>query len=147
MTPKTHFHEKNRRWNMSTQTLTKEAHSPAASEGLRAGTRWYVPAVDITETDEELLLVAELPGVKPEDLDIQYQGGELSITGQVTPSYPPNARFLLSEYAAGGYSRSFELGETIDSARISAEHKDGVLTLRLPKIEAVKPRRITVKAG
>ncbi len=106
----------------------------------------YNPRFDIWETEEELVLYGDMPGVVPEDLDIRYEGGELLIHGKVSPRHD-NIRFLYGEYGIGDFRRTFTVGEGVDAEKISAELKHGVLTLRLPKSERVKPRKIEVKPG
>jgi HSP20 family molecular chaperone IbpA len=129
-------------------TLVKKDRKPldvATVERTHNG-RTYSPRFDIWETDEELVLYGDLPGVTPEGLDIQFENRELTIHGKIEPRH--NERNpLYSEYGIGDYYRTFTIGETIDSSKISAEMKQGVLTLHLPKTEAVKPRRIEVKAS
>jgi HSP20 family protein len=96
------------------------------------------------ETEEELLLLADLPGVKPEDVDVRFDDGELIIDGRCAPRHE-GANYLLSEYGVGDFYRAFSISEYIDCQKISAELKDGVLTVHLPKAETVKPKKITVK--
>lgn len=105
----------------------------------------YQPRVDIRETDHELTLFAEIPGVKPENVSLRYENGELVIQGKVEP-YPGNATKLLQEYDRGDFYRSFTIHESIDAGRIEAECKNGILTVHLPKVETVKPRQIEIKA-
>lgn len=115
------------------------------AERTRAG-RTFVPSVDIVEQENELLLLADLPGVKPDDLDIRYERGELAIDGKVQPRRgSEQTNYMLREYGVGDFYRVFQIGETIDPDKIEAEVKDGVLTLRLPKTEQAVPRKITVK--
>jgi HSP20 family protein len=105
----------------------------------------YTPRVDIVETPEELLLFADLPGVKQEDLDVRFENGELTLHGKCAPRHE-GRNFLAGEFEVGDFYRVFSLdNQSIDSQRISGELKQGVLTLHLPKSETVKPRRITVK--
>jgi HSP20 family molecular chaperone IbpA len=106
----------------------------------------YTPRVDILETKNELLLYADVPGVEPGGVDISFERGELRIHGKCQPRQD-KVNFYLSEYGTGDYYRSFTIGEAIDVNNISAELNDGVLTLHLPKSEAVKPKRIEVKNG
>jgi HSP20 family molecular chaperone IbpA len=87
-----------------------------------------------------------MPGVAAENLDIQFENRELRIHGKVCPRHQDLA-FLYGEYGIGDFYRTFTIGETIDSQKIDAELKDGVLILHLPKTEAVKPRRIAVKTN
>ncbi len=106
----------------------------------------YTPRFDIVETEEKLLLFGDLPGVAKDDLDVRFENGELTIEGKVLPRQAER-EFLYGEYGIGDFHRSFAISETIDAEKISAELRDGVLTLHLPKVEAAKPRKIKVKAG
>jgi HSP20 family protein len=132
---------------MSDQTshLTRGRADVSTSENTRAG-RFFTPPVDICETSTELILFADLPGVRVEDLDLQYEKGELRLLGRVPPRHGRNP-FLLNEYSTGDYYRVFTIHESIDAARISADCKNGVLVVHLPKMEAHKPRQITVRGG
>jgi HSP20 family molecular chaperone IbpA len=104
----------------------------------------FTPRIDIWETEEELLLLADIPGVSADNLEIEFENRELRIHGKVSPRHD-KVEFLYGEYGIGDFFRTFAIGESIDSQKISAELKDGVLSLHLPKTEAVKPRRIEVK--
>lgn len=105
----------------------------------------YTPRFDILENQDELVLFGDLPGVTKDALDVRFEKNELTIYGRVAPRQE-NAQCLYGEYGVGDFYRVFAVGEAIDSAGISAELKNGVLTVHLPKSEAVKPRRIEVKA-
>lgn len=107
----------------------------------------FRPAVDVIETPEAVLLRADLPGVKPEAVDVTFEDGVLTIAGKIDPRGPASGRFLLREYGVGDFARSLRLGPGIDSGKIAAELKGGVLTLTLPKAEAVKPRKIAVRTN
>jgi HSP20 family protein len=115
------------------------------TEQTRTG-RMYRPFVDILEQRDELLLLADMPGTSSEDIDINFEKGELTIHGRVRPRQPEGTDYLLSEYGTGDYYRTFQVSESIDVERISAEYTAGVLTLHLPKTDAVKPRKISVTA-
>lgn len=112
-------------------------------EATRGGV-FFTPRVDIVETDAELTLFAEVPGVRPEDVDLRYEKGELLLHGRVPPRQERLA-MLLQEYEEGDFYRAFTIHESINAERISAECKNGVLTMHLPKVEAVRPRQIQVK--
>jgi len=116
-----------------------ELDKPEVTHGL-----CYTPRVDIMETEEESLLLADLPGVKPADADVRFDNGELIIDGRCAPRQE-GANYLLSEYGVGDFYRAFSISEDIDWQKISAELKNGVLTVHLPKAETVKPKKITVK--
>jgi HSP20 family protein len=107
---------------------------------------YFVPATDIYETGEELVLVVDLPAVKPEGLSVTVEDNVLVIRG--APAAPEKApgEVLLQEFTVGEFYRAFQLPADFDTARVQATLKQGVLTLRLPKSERSKPRRIEVKA-
>ena len=106
----------------------------------------YVPRCDIVETDDELLLYGDFPGVAPENLDIRFENDRLVIHGKVEPRHGAREP-LLSEYGIGDYYREFQIFEGVDAEKISADLKNGVLCVHLPKSESVKPHRIEVKGG
>jgi HSP20 family protein len=105
----------------------------------------YTPRFDICETEDELVLYGDLPGVEAGDLDIRFEDKELSIHGRVAPRQAEHRR-VREEYGVGDYHRTFAVGESIDTGKIHAELKNGVLTVHLPKAESVKPKRIEVRA-
>jgi HSP20 family protein len=107
----------------------------------------FTPDVDIFETEKELTLLADMPGVKSSDINIDLREGVLTIEGDVNNPHDENEVDLLSEYRTGKYYRQFNLSEIINQARIEATMTDGVLRLKLPKVEAAKPRKITIKAS
>ncbi len=115
-------------------------------ETTRPGT-YFQPAVDIFETKDELVLVADMPGVPPDGVDVGLEGDELSIEGRVRSGEYDGLKPLYVEYGVGGYHRRFTLGEMIDRDGIKAQMKNGVLVLRLPKAERARARRITVDAA
>ena len=120
----------------SSQDLTD---APATDE------RTFSPRVDIFETENELVLECEMPGVNSDDLDIRFENQDLEIRGKVKNRFD-DEEFLRQEYRVGSFYRAFSLGDSINSEGIEAELADGLLTLRLPKHQAAKPRRIKVKA-
>ena len=107
----------------------------------------FTPAVDIFETDKEITLLADMPGVKTEDLTIDLHQNLLTLDGEVQSPQGADEVDVIREYRTGKYYRQFNLSEMIDQANINAELKDGVLRLTLPKVEAAKPRQIKVKAA
>ncbi|MGD2125834.1 MAG: Hsp20/alpha crystallin family protein [Desulfobacteraceae bacterium] len=106
----------------------------------------FAPAVDILENSEALVLIADMPGVSSEGVEIYLKDNELTISGRVR-SAKPDASIIYKEYDSGNYLRKFTLSSVIDQGKIQASMKNGVLRVALPKAEAVKPRKITVKAG
>ena len=109
--------------------------------------RIFTPAVDIFETEKEIALLADLPGVKADGLTIDLRDDILTLTGEVKPFEEPDEADILIEYDVGTYYRQFTLSEVIDQEKIDAQLQDGVLRLTLPKVEKAVPRQITVKAG
>ena len=107
----------------------------------------FTPAVDIFETDKEITMLADIPGVKAADLNIDLRDDTLILTGVVAPLEGPEEQDMLIEYEIGTYSRQFSLSEVIDQGKIDAQLNDGVLRLSLPKVAKATPRKITVKAG
>lgn len=130
---------------LTTQDPKLEQGEVASIERTRGGLT-YSPRIDIWETDDELVLYADMPGVSAENLDIQFENRELRIYGNVDPRHE-NIKFLYGEYGIGDFYRTFTIGESIDSEKITAELKNGVLVLHLPKTESVKPRKIEVKTS
>lgn len=131
---------------MTTETPEKVEHPEVVrAEQTRSG-RCYRPDVDIVETAGELTIHADIPGVSRDDIDIDFENGVLSIRGNVRDRELEGVDAILTEYGTGDFYRTFRVSEKIDTARITAEYENGVLTLHLPKVEAVKPRKITVQA-
>jgi HSP20 family protein len=106
----------------------------------------YSPSVDIFENDNAITVLADMPGVKAEDLEIDLRESRLTLTGRVTSPESPGESDVLREYATGTFFRQFALSETIDQDKIDAKLRDGVLRLELPKIEKARRRQITVRA-
>ena len=109
--------------------------------------RYFVPAVDIYETDEAVHLLAEMPGVAKEGVEINLENDTLTIKGHKRGNGAPDERLLLREFETGHYQRRFTIAETIDQGKIVASMADGLLNLVLPKVEPAKPRRIEVQCG
>ena len=107
----------------------------------------FTPAVDIFETEKDMTLLADLPGVKSDELNIDLRDNVLTLTGEVAPWEGAEEEDLLIEYEIGRYLRQFTLSEVIDQDKIDAQLNDGVLRLTLPKVEKATPRKISVKAA
>lgn len=103
------------------------------------------PLIDIHEGPDGLVLDADLPGVREQDLTIQLEDNVLTLHGRVEPAEPDTARTLHEEFRRVDFHRSFILSDEVDRERIRAELKEGVLRLTLPKAERAKPRRIEIK--
>jgi HSP20 family protein len=108
--------------------------------------RGWVPAVDVYETDEhEVVLKAELPEMRREDIHLTFENGVLTLKGERKfEEETKRENFQRMERRYGSFSRSFTLPNTVDASRISAAYKDGVLTIRLPQREEAKPKQIAV---
>jgi HSP20 family protein len=106
--------------------------------------RVFVPATDIFETDEALTVILEMPGVDKDKVDVKVENDVLKIEGWIDFSRYEGLQPVYTEYNIGNYARSFQLSSKIDQDRISAELRDGVMTLVLPKSEKAKPRKIAV---
>ena len=106
--------------------------------------RVYVPVTDIFETNAALMLALEMPGVDRENIDVKLESGVLTIEGTIDFTKYEGMYPVYTEYNVGNYARTFELSSDIDQERISAELKDGVVMLTLPKLEKAKPRKIKV---
>jgi len=105
-------------------------------------------ALDVAETEDEFLVKASLPGIKPEELDITYNANVLTIKGETKEEKDVDEkRYHLRERRYGSFSRSISLPATVKSEAIEASYDAGVLTLRLPKAEAARPKRIQIKNG
>ena len=105
------------------------------------------PALDITTTPDELVVKASLPGWKPEDVEITLTGSTLTISGEMKEeSRREDESWVLNEIRRGSFSRTLELPEGLVGDRATATHENGMLTLRIPKAEEVKPKQIKITA-
>lgn len=107
----------------------------------------YVPRVDILETSESITLLADMPGVDEQSVDIIIEKDVLTINGTVEPESYQGFRLVHADYGTGDFRRSFTVADEIDHDRVEAIVKDGVLKLVLPKAERAKPRKISVKTS
>ena len=104
----------------------------------------YLPATDIFETDQALTVIMEMPGVRKENVEINVENDVITVEGRIDFSKYDGIRPVYTEYNVGNYVRSFQLSSKIEQGAISAELKDGVMTLVLPKAERAKPRKIAI---
>ena len=123
-----------------------KAEAPVQAERVRPG-RVFLPAVDIFETPETLVLVADMPGVAADKVLVDLKDNHLTISGEVGPPVGESETMLEQEYFTGDFHRDFHVGSMIDQGKIEAVMKDGVLRLVLPKVEKAKPRKIEVKTA
>jgi len=109
--------------------------------------RAVLPAVDVFEDTTGITVLADMPGVPKDQLEIKIEGDALLIEGSVQPRTPEGLQAVYAEVRVPRYRRSFTLSRELDTARIDANLKDGVLTLRIPKQAHAQPRRIAVKSS
>lgn len=125
---------------------TSHGQAPAREgERTRAPERHLVPPVDIYDTPEGLVLLADLPGVATEDLEVRVDNNVLTFQAKATHAAPGEA--LSREYELSNFFRQFELSEEVDQERISAQLTHGVLALHLPRVEKPKPQKIAVQVS
>jgi len=127
----------------NTATLVKNHTDNRSTEATR-NSAFFSPRVDIIETDKELLLFADMPGVRSESIDLRYENGELILRGK-TESPGVGGTLVFGEYDVGDFYRVFHVHETIDASKIDAEYKNGVLTVHLPKQETVQPKQVSIR--
>jgi HSP20 family protein len=134
---------------MAQEVNTAQQQTPATREaGQRMPPRpVFLPPADIYETKESLVVLAEMPGVAADGVDISLERRVLTIRGHSAANDHRGYQRVYDEYADGDYERVFTLSENIDRDRIEATLKDGVLQLVLPKAEAAKARKIELKAS
>ncbi len=104
----------------------------------------YHPNVDIFEQADEIVILADLPGASPETIELDFEDGQLSIKAGVQSRQDRETRYLVREYGTGDYHRKFRVSEVVDTEQLSASYTDGVLAVHLPKVQAAKPRRVTI---
>jgi HSP20 family molecular chaperone IbpA len=131
---------------MAEKTVASRPRQQATTtEVTRSPDRYLAPPVDIYETADGLVVMADLPGVAKEALDVRVENGVLTLHGRATHASPGDP--IYREFEIVNFYRQFELGDKVDQAKIAAELKHGVLTLHLPKAEEAKPRRVEVKVA
>ncbi len=122
-----------------------DIQAPNTTESTRHHERYVAPPVDIYETRDGLVVLADLPGVAKEELEIRVDNNVLTIRGHARHAIPGDVTYR--EYELVNFFRQFELNDQVDQSRITADLKCGVLTLNLLKAEEVKPRQIEVRVG
>lgn len=130
-----------------THAATPPPQSQAAAPGSARPVQPQTPLIDIYEGPEGLVLEADLPGVGQDRVAIQLEDNVLTLTAKVDPPVPGEARALHEEYRQADFQRSFILSDEVDRERITADLKNGVLRLTLPKAERAKTRRIEIKSS
>ena len=125
-------------------TRSQQSTSPSREETRSQG-QYITPPVDIYETEQGLVVMADLPGVAKDSMDIRVANNLLTISAKAAHVAPGD--LIYREYGLVNFFRQFELNERVDQSKISAELNQGVLTLNLPKAEEAKPRKIDVKVA
>lgn len=130
---------------MSEKDLQKTENT-AAMERIR-NVKTFVPRVDIYETKDALFVIADMPGVDENSVDVELEKNILTISGRVENGKVKDYSLVFSEYEVGDYERTFTLSDEIDRDKIKATVRQGVLRLELPKAEKVKPKKIAIEAA
>jgi len=129
---------------MSNEIVKASSQRPVPEVEATGHPMVFNPPIDIFETAEGLVLLADLPGVTLETLELQVQDNRLTLFGRVNWDLPPQARLIRQEYPVGHFLRSFILSDEVDHDRISAKLNQGVLEVVLPQLKRSEPRRIQV---
>lgn len=133
---------------MTNEVRTTSSASPSAAAGRQQPQqRFVVPPVDVFENENAITLLADLPGVPREQLHVRIDGDTLVLEATAGASGPENMELVYGEAQCPAYRRQFTLSRELDTSRIEAQLRDGVLRLTLPKAEAARPRRIQVQVG
>lgn len=135
---------------MFSKSLTKPEDrqvKPSDDGGERVRRPTRVPAVTVLDTEEAILVVADMPGVTQDQVEITVDQDLMTVRGTVPADTHDGFRLLHREYEAASFERTFTVPAEVDSQAVAATVKNGVLTVTLPKQKAVQPRRVTVKAG
>jgi HSP20 family molecular chaperone IbpA len=130
---------------MATNSLTErnDERSVQAREETRSNEKYIRPAVNIIETEEGLVLTADIPGAAKEALDVNVEKGILTISAPAQHTMPGTPAYR--EFELANYYRQFTIPESLDHEKAHADYANGILTLRVPKAEAAKPKRIAVQ--
>lgn len=126
------------------QTSSSEARAPATRPRQQPH---VVPPVDVFENEHSITVLADLPGVPREQLQVRVDGEHLVLEATASTSGPQDLELVYGEAQCPGYRRQFTLSRELDASRIEAQLRDGVLRLTIPKAEEARPRRIEVQAG
>ena len=131
----------------TTNTPAQKNENTSSSPERMEQQTYYTPLVDIIETDDAFIFKADLPGVRPEDVDVGYENGVLTLSAKVQPRQGDRARYLWQEYGVGPFFRQFFLSTPVNPDGIQAQLRNGELTLTVPKAESAKTHKIQVKTA
>ena len=127
-------------------TITKTEERAGAAPAQAETPLTYQPNVDICDCGAEVLIVADIPGARTDGIEVSFEDGVLSLQAKV-PARELPGRAVRQEYGIGDYRRSFRLGDDFDASQITATYRHGVLTIHVPRLAAVLPRKVEVRAG
>ncbi len=132
---------------MAANSLTErnDERNVQTREETRSNEKYIRPAVNIIEDEEGLVLTADIPGASKESLDVNVEKGILTISASVQHTVPGTSAYR--EFELASYYRQFAIPESLDHEKARAEYVNGILTLRVPKAEAAKPKRIAIQVG
>lgn len=132
---------------MAANSLTErnDERNVQAREETRSNESYTRPAVNIIETEDGLILTADLPGARKESLDVNVEKGILTISAPTEYTVPGTS--LYREFELANYYRQFSIPESLDHEKAQADYANGILTLKIPKAEVAKPKRIEVQVG
>jgi HSP20 family molecular chaperone IbpA len=130
---------------MKSKSLTKTEDTNVTEVERASRVHTFTPDIDVYETEEGFCILAEMPGIVEDSLDVMFERGELVISGKRQQNSHTGRRYLLREYEAGDYHRVLRVGEAVNHEKIQAEYEAGLLKVHLPKTEAARPRRIKIK--
>ena len=129
------------------RAMDRLIENSVSESGEWQGSEWGLP-LDVVEQEDQYIVKASIPGVKPEDLDITYNKGLLTIKGELKDeSESEQGQYQMRERRYGTFTRTITLPSTVKAEDIQADYKDGILVLKMPKAEEVKPKRIPIKSS
>ena len=131
---------------MTDTAVQKQENTTTAPERVDQ-TISYTPLVDIIETDDAFVFKADVPGVRPEDADVNYENGVLTLFAKVQPRQPSDTNYIWQEYGVGPFYRQFVLSTPVNPDGIQAQLRNGELTLTVPKAESARTHKIPIKAS
>ncbi len=127
-----------------TKTLHEVTTQKSWEEALEKES-WIAPLIDIYETNDDYFLTAQMPGVTKENIKIKLEEGHLILMGRINFEDAVNKKYVLKESETGNYYRRFRISDSIDESKIDAKLENGILNIKLPKHERVKPKTIEIK--
>lgn len=132
---------------LTKELVQKEKEKVSSTEERTRNVMYYKPDVDIFETENEIVIEADVPGVDTKSIDIDLNNDILTIEAKINPDAYEGLTPLYSEYRVGHYYRKFALDTTISQSDIKAKMQNGVLRIALPKSEKAKPRKVSIQSG